>query len=190
VLFRPFIAIAILIKLDTPGPVFFHQIRVGRCGKTFKMLKFRTMTKDAASTGPSITVGGDARITRIGSKLRATKLDELPQLINVLLGHMSVVGPRPEVPEYMSCYPNYAREVILSVRPGITDPASVAFINEEGILAAADDPLSHYRDVIIPLKAELYLQGIRSSSLVSDLKIILATLRRVIMRSTERERLP
>ncbi|MGL6111978.1 MAG: sugar transferase, partial [Rubrivivax sp.] len=134
------LAIAAAIQLDSRGPVFFRQQRVGRHGVPFCIHKFRTMVADAAQRGPALTVGADARITRAGRWLRRTRLDELPQLFDVLAGHMSLVGPRPEVPEYVAHYPAALRERALSVRPGITSPASLLYLNEAELLARAADP--------------------------------------------------
>ena len=132
-------AIALWVRLDSPGPALFRQERVGRGGRLFRIHKFRTMRLHDGS-GPQITASGDARITRAGRWLRRSKLDELPQLIDVLAGDMSLVGPRPEVPRYMALYPDEARRRILSVRPGITDRAAIGFRDEERLLAASDNP--------------------------------------------------
>ena len=139
VLWPVLLLIALAIKIDDPGPVFYRQVRVGRYGKTFRIFKFRTMVVDADKKGLSITVGRDSRITRMGAFLRKTKLDELAQLINVFVGEMSFVGPRPEVPRYVDLYTPYQRQVLL-VRPGITDYASIAYRNENDLLAGCDDP--------------------------------------------------
>lgn len=173
------LVLALAIKLDSPGPVFFRQERVGRHGRLFRIHKFRTMRTAAAGSAcaPLITAAGDARITRVGRVLRRHKLDELPQLIDVLRGRMGLVGPRPEVPCYMALYPPEARRAILSVRPGITDPASIAFRNEEALLAAAADPHRFYIDTLMPLKQRLYLDYVaRPASLRRDLAIVLRTL--------------
>ncbi len=124
------LVVAAWVKLDSPGPVMFRQERVGRFGRSFRIHKFRTMRVDAPTLGPQITIGDDARITRSGRWLRASKVDELPQLWDVLRGAMSLVGPRPEVPRYVAMYPAELRALVLSVRPGITDPASLSFRNE------------------------------------------------------------
>ena len=134
------IGLGLWIKLDSPGPVFFRQQRVGQYGALFGIHKFRSMTADAPLGGLQITVGNDARITRAGRFLRRTKLDELPQLIDVLIGNMSLVGPRPEVPKYVAMYPTALRDKVLSVRPGITDPASLQYRDEGSLLAAAASP--------------------------------------------------
>ncbi|MHA7600274.1 sugar transferase [Alicycliphilus sp. T452] len=164
---------ALAIRLDSPGPVFFRQERVGLRGRTFRIHKFRTMRVHVS--GPLVTASGDARITRVGRVLRRYKLDELPQLIDVLRGRMSLVGPRPEVPRYMALYPEAARGRILSVRPGITDPASIAFIDEEGILAAAPDAERAYVDTIMPIKQRHYLDYVEHRSMAGDLRILLCT---------------
>ncbi|MFY8117841.1 MAG: sugar transferase [Roseateles sp.] len=166
--------IALWVKLDSPGPVFFRQERVGRFGRPFFIHKFRTMRVDNA--GLQITVGVDPRITRAGRVLRASKLDELPQLWDVLRGAMSLVGPRPEVPRYVALYPPQLREIVLSVRPGITDPASLSFRNESELLAAAADPEREYVEVVMPTKLRLAAAYVRRATLRSDLRVILATL--------------
>ena len=146
VILSPVLAlVAAAVKLDSPGPVIFRQVRVGRGGRLFRISKFRTMSvAPPGRAGPDITVEGDARVTRVGRLLRATKLDELPQLVDVLRGDMSLVGPRPELPAYVDRWPAQARATILSVRPGITDPASVAYRHESEQLASAPDPESYY----------------------------------------------
>lgn len=166
--------IALWVKLDSPGPVFFCQERVGRFGRPFFIHKFRTMRVDNA--GLQITVGVDPRITRAGHFLRAAKLDELPQLWDVLRGAMSLVGPRPEVPRYVALYPPKLREIVLSVRPGITDPASLSFRNESELLAAAADPEREYVEVVMPTKLRLAAAYVRRATLRTDLRVILATL--------------
>ena len=168
--------IALWIKLDSPGPVMFRQERVGRYGRPFFIHKFRTMRVDAPALGPQITIGADPRITRSGRWLRASKLDELPQLWDVLRGEMSLVGPRPEVPRYVALYPAELRELVLSVRPGITDPASLSFRHESELLAAAADPEREYVEVVMPAKLRLSAGYVRGAGLLSDLKLILATL--------------
>jgi lipopolysaccharide/colanic/teichoic acid biosynthesis glycosyltransferase len=168
--------IALWIKLDSPGPVMFRQERVGRFGRPFHIHKFRTMRVDAPALGPQITIGADPRITRSGRFLRASKLDELPQLWDVLRGEMSLVGPRPEVPRYVALYPAELRELVLSVRPGITDPASLSFRHESELLAAAADPEREYVEVVMPAKLRLSAGYVRGAGLLSDLKLILATL--------------
>jgi lipopolysaccharide/colanic/teichoic acid biosynthesis glycosyltransferase len=170
------IVLALAVKFDSPGPVFFRQERVGRHGKIFRIHKFRTMVADAEIHGPQLTVAGDSRITPVGRLIRKAKLDELGQLIDVLQGTMSLVGPRPEVPQYVACYPAEAREIVLSVRPGITDWASIRFHDENAILARSPDPQRTYIDAIIPGKLAYYVQYVKSQSLLGDLKIILCTI--------------
>lgn len=167
------LATALWVKLDSPGPMLFRQTRVGRFGVPFAIHKFRTMH---SSQGTQITVGADPRITRAGRLLRATKLDELPQLWDVLRGAMSLVGPRPEVPRYVALYPAELRDVVLSVRPGITDPASLRFRNESELLAKAADPEREYVEVVLPAKLQLAADYVRSASLGGDVRLILATL--------------
>ena len=174
-LWLPFLAVALAVRLDSPGPVFFRQERIGLGGRPFRIFKFRSMVADAEQRGLAITVGGDARITRVGAWLRKTKLDELPQLINVFLGQMSFVGPRPEVPRYVAMYTPYQRQVLL-VRPGITDYASIAYRNENDLLAGAPDPEARYVDEIMPDKIELNMKYIREMSPLTDLRLILRTL--------------
>lgn len=175
-------AIALAVRLDSPGPVIFRQVRVGREGRPFQILKFRTMVPrtDGPGTAAPITVGGDPRITRVGSFLRQAKLDELPQLLNVLRGDMSLVGPRPEVPEYVAHYPEDARKEILSVRPGITDSASIEFRDESAQLAESPDPERLYVEVILPRKIELYKRYVRNRTFAGDLQVILQTIGRVV----------
>ena len=168
------LVLAAWIKCDSAGPVFFLQERVGLCGKLFRIIKFRSMRQHHA--GPQITVGEDARITRSGRFIRAYKLDELPQLINVLLGDMSLVGPRPEVPRYVALYPADVREEVLSVRPGMTDLASVQYRSESDLLASSSDPELTYTTVILPAKLALYQQYVRQRSLWLDVRIIGMTL--------------
>lgn len=168
------LVLAAWIKCDSAGPVFFLQERVGLCGKLFRIIKFRSMRQN--NSGPQITVGADARITRSGRFIRAYKLDELPQLINVLLGDMSLVGPRPEVPRYVALYPADVREEVLSVRPGMTDLASVQYRSESDLLAASSDPELTYTTVILPAKLALYQQYVRQRSLWLDVRIIGMTL--------------
>lgn len=170
------ILVAIWIKLDSPGPVLFRQERVGRFGQPFFIHKFRSMRVDAPALGPQITVGDDPRITRSGRFLRASKIDELPQLWDVLRGAMSLVGPRPEVPRYVALYTPAQRELVLSVRPGITDPASLQFRHESEILARAADPEREYVEVILPAKLRIAGDYVRHASVWGDLRLILATL--------------
>lgn len=170
-----FCAIAVAIKLDSPGPVLFRQTRVGRGGKSFAIRKFRSMVVDAPARGGSLTLRDDPRVTRVGGWLRRHKLDELPQFVDVLLGSMSLVGPRPEVPELMACYAPADAALICSVPPGMTDYAAILFRNESDLLDASGDPRGYYREVIMPLKREHYARYIRDIGLVTDLRIMLAT---------------
>ena len=167
-------AIALWIRIDSPGPVLFRQLRIGRHGVPFSIFKFRTMTVQSA--GAQLTVGQDPRITRAGRFLRHYKLDELPQLINVLQGSMSLVGPRPEVPRYVACYPPDVRRIVLSVAPGITDWASIHYKDESAILGHAADPEQAYIDTILPAKLEYYVRYVQQRTFWTDLRIILRTL--------------
>lgn len=170
-----FLIVAVWIKLDSPGPVFFRQVRVGRFNKDFRIFKFRTM-RVGSDKGSQITIGGrDPRVTRAGYWLRRFKIDELPQLINVFIGDMSLVGPRPEVRHYVDMYTPEQMHV-LDVRPGITDAASIMFRNESEFLEQADDPEKHYIEVLMPKKLELYLQYVNNHSLMGDIRLILKTL--------------
>ncbi len=171
-----FIFLAILIKLDSPGPVLFRQLRVGRNGVLFRIHKFRTMYIDSELRGPSITIGNDSRVTFIGKFLRKSKIDELPQLVDVFLGDMSFVGPRPEVPCYVKYYPRSIRDLVLSVRPGITDFASIKFKDENNLLALSEDPLQAYVDHVLPLKLKYSTEYVNSRSFFLDLYIIIYTL--------------
>lgn len=171
-----FLLVAAWIKMDSPGPVFFRQVRVGRFEKTFRIYKFRTMVVDADKRGLQLTTGKDPRITRPGEFLRKTKIDELPQLINVVKGEMSLVGPRPEVPKYVALYPEEAKTVIFSLRPGITDYAAILFRNENEILEGAADPEQMYVREILPRKIALYLKYADERSLWLDFRLILGTL--------------
>ena len=171
-----FVAVAAWIRLDSPGPVFFRQERVGRGGVPFRIHKFRTMRVAAGSPGPAITVGADSRITRAGAFLRRTKLDELAQLIDVLEGSMSLVGPRPEVPGYVALYPPALRDAVLSVRPGITDLASIEYRDEAAVLARAAEPEREYVQVVMPRKLELAARYAREASLGLDVTILWRTL--------------
>lgn len=173
------VLIAGWVRADSPGPALFRQQRVGRGGKLFRIHKFRTM-RVHDGTGPQVTVAGDARVTRAGRWLRRTKLDELPQLIDVLKGDMSLVGPRPEVPRYMALYPAEARAQILSVRPGITDRAAIEFKDEERILAAAADPAAAYVAHIMPIKQRYYLAYVARHSVAGDVRILWDTFRALL----------
>jgi len=177
VLCLPMLVIGAWVRIDSRGPALFRQTRVGRHGKPFSILKFRTMRPDAAACGPGLTIGPDRRITRAGAFLRRYKLDELPQFINVLSGDMSIVGPRPEVPQYVAYYSPEDRDLVMSVRPGITDRASIEFRDESAILGRARDPETAYRDEILPVKLAYYRAYVRNRSFSGDLAIILATVR-------------
>ena len=179
VLWPVFLLIALAIVIDDPGPVFYRQVRVGRGGKEFRIFKFRSMIADADKKGLQITVGRDSRITRVGALLRKTKLDELAQLINVFLGQMSFVGPRPEVPRYVALYTPVQRQVLL-VRPGITDYASIAYRNENDLLAGADDPERMYIEEIMPAKLELNMRYLHEISPLCDVKLIFKTIAAVL----------
>jgi lipopolysaccharide/colanic/teichoic acid biosynthesis glycosyltransferase len=166
--------IAILIKRDSPGPVIFRQVRVGLHGRHFTLLKFRSMAT-RSDLGVEITAQGDSRVTTVGRRLRATKVDELPQLVNVLRGDMSLVGPRPEVAKYVAMWPEDQRRVILSVKPGLTDPVTLSLSNEESILAEHDDPEAFYRTVLLPAKAQGYVGYVQGRSLSGDACVLART---------------
>jgi lipopolysaccharide/colanic/teichoic acid biosynthesis glycosyltransferase len=171
------LVVALAIKLDSRGPVFFRQERVGRYGVPFRIHKFRTMrAAPTAAPGLLITVGADPRITRVGAWLRRHRVDELPQLLDVLQGTMSVVGPRPEVPRYVAHYPPALRERALAVRPGITDPASLEFLDEATLLAQAADPEREYIQAILPRKVEQAARYAEQASLASDVAVLWRTL--------------
>jgi len=174
-----FALVALAIKLTSRGPVFFRQERVGRNFRPFRIYKFRTMVVDAPRLGGQITAGRDPRITSIGHLLRKTKLDELPQLLNVLSGEMSLVGPRPEVPKYVEMFrPQFAE--VLSVRPGITDLASVKYRDENEILGQADDPEAAYVNQVLPDKLALATEYVRRASFWFDVRLIFATFWKVL----------
>ena len=178
-------ALALWVKLDSRGPALFRQLRVGRGGQLFDILKFRTMHAGPSTAGTSatgaapaiqLTVGRDPRITRAGHILRKYKLDELPQLFNVLGGSMSLVGPRPEVPRYVACYPPALRDLVLSVQPGVTDLAAILYKDESSILGLAADPERAYIDTILPAKLEYYARYVRERTFWGDVRIIFRTL--------------
>lgn len=173
-----FLGVAVTIKLTDGGPVFFRQERVGMGGRVFRIHKFRSMR--VANEGALVTSANDSRITPVGAFLRKSKLDELPQLIDVLVGDMSVVGPRPEVPRYVELWGEETRREILSVRPGITDPAAIAFRNEQDELAAADDPEQHYVEVILPKKVAMYRDYVQHRSFGGDLAVIARTFAAIV----------
>jgi lipopolysaccharide/colanic/teichoic acid biosynthesis glycosyltransferase len=179
IIFSPlFLIIAILIKLDSEGPVFYRGERIGKGGKPFRIFKFRTMVKDAEKMGGPSTSADDPRLTKIGKFLRKYKLDELPQLINVLKGEMSLVGPRPEVPEEVATYSEKEKE-ILKVKPGMTDFASLWDFHEEEILKGSKDPHQTYREKIKPMKLKLALEYVEKRSFFTDLKIIFLTIKKL-----------
>lgn len=178
-----FLFIALLIKLSSPGPTLFRQERIGKGGRPFLIYKFRTMVCDASRTGRLITVGADPRITRVGRMLRKTKLDELPQLFNVLKGDMSFVGPRPEVRRYVELF-RQDYEKILQVRPGITDLASLQYRYEAELLGRAADPEEEYVNRVLPEKIRLAQEYLRRSSLIFDLTLICKTLLKLFQPST------
>jgi lipopolysaccharide/colanic/teichoic acid biosynthesis glycosyltransferase len=169
------LAITIKIKTGSDGPVFFKQIRVGENNEEFEILKFRTMVVDAEKLGRQITVGNDNRITKIGAFLRKYKLDELPQLINVFKGDMSLVGPRPEVPRYVKLY-NEEQRKVLEAKPGITDLASIRYRDENDLLGEAEDPDTFYINTIMPDKLALNLEYINNNNIFVDIYIILKTI--------------
>lgn len=179
ILFIPFLIIAILITIDSKGGVFYKQKRVGKDGVDFGLLKFRSMASGSDKSG-LLTVGGrDSRITKIGYTLRKYKIDELPQLINVLLGDMSLVGPRPEVRKYVELY-NSDQKRVLSVKPGITDYASIEFSNENELLGKAENPEEVYINEIMPAKLKLNLKYIAEQGIRTDLKIIFSTIGKIV----------
>ena len=171
-----FLLSIIAIKLDSKGPFIFKQKRVGLNGKIFEVLKFRTMVVDAEKKGVKVTTSNDVRITKVGIFLRNCKVDELPQLLNVLKGEMSLVGPRPEVPEYVKFYPDNVRNIILSVSPGITDKASIEYKDENKILANSKDPVKDYREKILPIKLAYYKDYALNHSLKMDISLIFITI--------------
>ena len=179
IILLPFmLIIAILIKIDSKGPVFFKQIRVTKNGKEFKIFKYRTM-RVGSDKYSQITVGKDGRIIKLGSFLRKYKLDEIPQLINVLIGDMSLVGPRPEVPKYVALYTDEQKE-ILKVRAGITDYASIEFSDENDLLASEEDPEKAYIEKVMSRKIELNKKYLSEISILTDIKIILLTIKKIL----------
>jgi len=171
-----FVLSALWIMIDSKGPIFFRQERVGFQGINFRIHKFRTMVLDAEKKGKQITVGADSRITTVGEFLRKYKLDELPQLIDVLVGNMSLVGPRPEVPKYIDYYSDDEKHDVLSVKPGITDNASIEFRNENELLASSKDPEAVYINEVLPKKIALYRKYVREHSFFGDVVIIFKTI--------------
>ncbi len=174
------LALAAWVRADSPGPALYRQRRVGQGGREFLMHKFRSMRADA--TGLPLTVAGDARITRAGAVLRRTRLDELPQLLDVLAGHMSLVGPRPEVPRYVAHYPAALRDRALALRPGLASPAALAWIDEDQRLAAAADPEHEYIQHILPAKLQAALDYAERATLASDIAVLWRTVRTLLAR--------
>lgn len=177
-----FFIIAVIIKLDSAGPIFYRQERVGQHGRLFKIHKFRSMHVLQARNAAQVTVDNDPRITRVGHFIRKWKLDELAQLIDVWKGQMSLVGPRPEVPKYVELYPDDLRRIILSVKPGITDPASIQFRDENILLAQAEDPELTYQKIILPAKLKLQAEYVRHHSFWNDVRLIIQTVNAVLKR--------
>ncbi|WP_300411178.1 sugar transferase [Lagierella sp.] len=175
----PFVIISIIIKLTSTGPIFYRQKRVGKDEIPFRIYKFRTMIQDADKKGMLITVGEDNRITKIGKLLRKSKIDELPQLINVFLGNMSFVGPRPEVEKYTKLYDGYQKNV-LKIRPGITDLASIKYKDESSVLAKSKDPEYTYIHEIMQNKLQINLEYLERISVLRDIKLIIITILEVI----------
>lgn len=174
-----FLIVAIWIKCDSKGPVFYRQVRVGRYNRDFRIFKFRSM-RVGSDKGSLVTIGGrDPRVTRSGYFIRKFKIDELPQLINVFIGDMSLVGPRPEVRHYVNYWTSEQMHV-LDVRPGITDPASIKFRNENELLEQAEDPEKYYIEVVMQEKLKLYLEYVQHASFYYDLKLIFQTFRVII----------
>ena len=169
------LALALWVRLDSPGPALYRQVRVGRGGVPFRIRKFRTMF--VAAGGPPLTVGDDPRITRAGRFLRRTRLDELPQLLDVLQGTMSLVGPRPEVPRYMDAAAPALRARVLAVRPGMTDPVALAHIDESALLAQADDPERVYRETLLPAKLQAAADYAEHATLWTDVQVLWRTAR-------------
>jgi len=181
-LLTPFLLLIVFwIKSDSKGDIFFRQNRIGLKGRVFKIHKFRTMYVDSEAQG-LLTVGEDNRITKSGKFLRKYKIDELPQLIDVFLGKMSLVGPRPEVQEFLDMYPINVRNKVLSVKPGITDIASIKMIDESKILEQYTDARRAYIDIILPIKQKYYIDYVDNQSLLLDIKIIFLTLIKIITR--------
>jgi lipopolysaccharide/colanic/teichoic acid biosynthesis glycosyltransferase len=184
-LFPLLLLVAVLVKLDSAGPVFFRQERIGLRFRPFQILKFRTMIHDVQRRGGLITFANDPRVTRIGRILRKTKADELPQLINVLKGEMSLVGPRPEVPRYVQAFQKEYEE-ILRVRPGMTDLASLKYRNEEAMLGQSDDPEEEYLKRVLPDKIQLAKDYLQRSSFLFDLSLIFKTLSKLFIHKSRR----
>lgn len=177
-----FFLIALWIKIDSKGPIFFRQERVGRYGRSFCIHKFRTMRVNSENEG-RLTIGNDDRITYSGYFLRKSKLDELPQLIDVFIGRMSLVGPRPEVKEFIDCYPEGVKQKVLSIRPGITDRASIEMVDENDILAKYAEPRKAYIEHILPIKQQYYVAYVDKHNLLTDICIIFDTFLKIVKRS-------
>lgn len=173
--------IVFCIFVESPGSVFFRQTRIGRHGRPFKIIKFRSMRTLPEGGSARFDPGDVSRVTKIGTILRKTKMDELPQLINVFLGDMSLVGPRPEIQKWVDIYPE-RWSVILEVRPGITDPASILYRDEEKILASYNDPEEAYKNIVLPKKLEMYEEYVRNHTLLGDLRILLQTFLKLTLR--------
>ena len=174
--------VAVAVRISSPGPVLFRQVRVGQHGVPFRIHKFRTMRVDAAARGPEVTVAQDGRITQVGRFLRHFRIDEMPQFLDVLRGAMSLVGPRPEVPRFVAHYPAAMAARVLAVRPGITDPASLAHIDEAALLAGAVDPERAYIERILPAKLALQADYAARATLGTDLAVLGHTLRVLLSR--------
>ncbi len=174
-----FLLLALAVKIDSKGPVFYRQVRVGRYNQDFKIFKFRTMVQDADKIGPPLTVGDDPRVTKVGRFIRKLRLDEFSQLLNVLDGSMSLVGPRPEVRKYVDAYsPEYMATLL--IRPGITATSSIAFKDEDRLLNAAEDPEKVYVEQILPPKMAYNLEYMKNISLLNDIKIMFQTIGAVL----------
>lgn len=167
-----FVLLALLIRHGSKGPVFFRQERVGRASHRFRILKFRTMHTGADKQGPLITSSDDTRVTPIGRVLRSTKLDELPQLVNVLRGDMSLVGPRPQVPRFVDQFPPHLRDIILAVRPGVTGPTQIQFRHEENLLQGLADRERYYIEELLPIKCRMDVEYVQRRSLWYDLRVL------------------
>jgi lipopolysaccharide/colanic/teichoic acid biosynthesis glycosyltransferase len=174
---------ALAVKISSPGPVFYRQNRVGRDGRIFEIWKFRTMMA-TSQNGPLVTAQDDVRITPLGRRLRSWKLDELPQLFNVLCGEMSLVGPRPQVPCFVDCFDPRLRRIVLSVRPGMTGPTALYFRREEFLLAGQPDRERFYMSQILPLKLQMDAEYVRTRSLRNDLRVLADTLHLIVSRLT------
>jgi len=183
IVLAPLLLAAMLwVRLDSSGPALFRQERVGRHGRLFRIHKLRTMRADAPAVGPAITAHADARVTRAGHWLRRYRIDELPQLIDVLRGDMSLVGPRPELPRFVALYPAELRAKVLAVRPGITDPASLEFVDESELLAGSPDPERTYVEIILPRKLQRQVQYAERATWWTDLAVMARTLRVLLAR--------